>query len=240
MLQRFIKQPSETLKKAAAFDTQAAISSIVGVSATSRGLVVGSAALVAVGELVAGMMFVNMAGGTDGEAYLVTAKAEDADGQELEAEIELTVIDGAWTMPDGGDGYLSIKEFVDRFGLDEVVRMTDTTGADRIDRAYLVNALTDVQALADAWISNRYTVPLADPPALVKLIIADLARARLYPRGAPDGVADNAKAAQRQLEKIGSGSLPLPGLDVTAEAPSSAPIAVSPGTRRYPDGLEDY
>ena len=239
-MQSFIKQPAELLKKGVAFDTSAAIASIIDVSAAKRGLVVGSAGLAVAGELVAGMLFVTMSGGTDGERYLVTARAEDADGQELEAEIDLAVIDGAWVMPDGGDGYVSIAEFVARFGLEEVVRMTDTAGDGRIDRAYLINALTDAQAEADAEVSAHYAVPLAAPPALVKLAIADKARARLYPNGAPDGVADNAKAAQRQLERIGAGKLPLPGLDATAEAPSSAPIAVSPGARQYPDGLRDY
>ncbi|HYD12731.1 MAG TPA: phage protein Gp36 family protein [Allosphingosinicella sp.] len=239
-MQSFVKQPAELLKKAVAFDTAAAIASIIDVSAAKRGLVVGSAGLVVAGELVAGMLFVSMSGGTDGEHYLVTARAEDADGQELEGEIELAVIDGAWVMPDGGDGYISIKEFVDHFGIKEVVLMTDAAGDGRIDRDYLITALAAVQALADAWISNRYQVPLADAPAVVKVAIADMARARLYPRGAPEGVDGNAKAAQRILEQIGSGKLPLPGLDATAEAPSSAPIAVSAGQRQYPDGLKDY
>src|SRR5205085_2576429 len=157
-MQAFVKQPSELLKKGVAFATEAAIASIIDVSAAKRGLVVGSAGLIVAGELVAGMLFVSMSGGTDGESYLVTAKATDADGQDLEAEIELTVIDGAWTMPDGGDGYVSISAFVEKFGLEEVVRMTDTQGDGRIDRAYLINALSDAQATADAEISARYSV----------------------------------------------------------------------------------
>jgi phage gp36-like protein len=240
MAQTVIKQPAEQLKPNLAFEGAAAISAIVDVSAVKRDLVAGSSNLTIAAELVAGMLFVTLIGGTDGERYLVTGRVEDAGGEIREAELEVVVIDAAWTMPDGGDGYLPISEFVGKFGLEEVVRMTDLAGDGRIDRGLLVNALADAQALTDAYIAGRYSVPLADPPAVVKTAIADMARARLYPRGAPDGVADAAKAAVKLLERIGAGQLPLPALEAPAEAPSSAPIAVSPGARQYPDALRDY
>ena len=240
-LQTVVKQPSELLKKNLAFDTAAAIASIVDVSAAKRNLVPGSSGLVVAGALTAGMLFVTMSGGTDGERYLVTGQVEDADGQSLEAELEVAVIDGAWQTPDGGDGYLSITEFVANFGLDEVVRMTDVAGDGRIDRDLLVNALAAAQALADAYVAARFTVPLVSPPQLVKTIVADLARARLYPNGAPEGVGDAAKAATALLVQIGAGKLQLPGIDAAAETPATdtpAPVVVSPGTRQY--GRADF
>ena len=239
-MKRLLKQPSEQLKRELAFEGAAAITTIVSVIAVKRGLVAGSAELTVAGELVGGVLFVTMSGGTDGESYLVTGKAEDAEGEIREAELEVAVIDTAWTTPEGGDGYLSIAEFVDMFTLDEVIRMTDVDGTERIDRTYLISALAAEQAIADAHISGRYTVPLASVPAIVKTAIGDRARARLYPRGAPEGVADAAKAALKLLERIGSGSLPLPSLTPLEAAPSAAPIVVSPGARQYPDGLQDY
>ena len=58
---------------------------------------------------------------------------------------------------------------------------------------------------------NRYAVPLIDVPQIVKKIVGDLARAELYPAGAPDGVADQVKdASAEMLDKH-----PLyPGLDL--------------------------
>lgn len=239
-MQRLIKQPSEELKRAVAFGTAAPIAALVAVSAESRGLVAGSADLVVSGELGAGALFVRMGGGTDGESYLVTAKAEDQDGQRLEAELELAVVDGAWSMPDGGAGYLSIAEFVARFGLEETIRATDEEGSGRIGRDKLVQALSSAQAIVDVYISNRYSVPLGTVPEIVKVAIGDMARARLYPRGAPDGVAEAAKAAEKRVEKIGEGKMPLPAATPLAAAPSSAPVLVSPGRREYPNGLQDY
>ena len=73
--------------------------------------------------------------------------------------------------------------------------------------------------------------------------IADLARARLYPRGAPEGVETAAKAATRTLERIASGALQLglPAIETPpATAPSEAPVMILSGRRAYPDGLVDF
>ena len=238
-MQAVVKQPSETLKRPLPFDGGAAAAQLLGLAAESRGLVAGSVALLVSGSIEAGALIVELSGGTDGERYLVTGRIEDAAGEIHEAELELAVIDGEWLMPDGGAPYLSISDFVDRYGLEETLRMTDS-GAGRIDRMLLTKALAAAQAIADVHISARYAVPLATVPEIVKLAIADMARARLYPRGAPDGIERPAKEALATLEKIGQGKLPLPSAAPIAAAPSSSPILIQPGRRQYPDGLLGY
>jgi phage gp36-like protein len=239
------KQPAEQLKRELAVPGAGPIAAIASVTAVSRQLVAGSAALGVSGSLTAGLLFVDLSGGTDGERYLVTARVTTAAGELREAELEVAVVDGAWAMPDGGAPYLSIKDFVDRFGLDEVVRMTDG-GDGRIDRALLVGALAAVQAITDAYLGTRFAVPLGPSPSgvpeIVKTAIGDMARARLYPRGAPEGVSEAAKAALKILERISEGKLAMPTLQPAAAAPSSAaPILVSPGERLYPrGGWSDY
>ena len=237
-LQAIIKQPEEALQHV--FELGQAVASIDAIAAVSRGLVSGSAALAVSAELDGEAVIGSISGGTDGERYLVTLKAvpaADAEGL-IEAELEVAVVDGTWTMPDGSVAYLSISDFVDRFGLEEVVRMTDGTGAGRIDRAMLIAALRDAQGIVDINLGGRYAVPLETVPDAIKTALADLARARLYPRGAPEGVADGAKAANRLLERISSGALPLsiPGADQPASAESDAPIVFTEGRRAYPGG----
>jgi len=58
----------------------------------------------------------------------------------------------------------------------------------------------------------------------------------------PDGVADSAKVQRRILERIASGSmpLPLPSGTVAEGAESDAPIEYHSGGRAYPDGLANY
>jgi len=242
MLITLVKQPAEVLRPAPAFDTSAPIAAVLATSVATRGLVAAAAALVAEATITAGVVTLAVRGGTDGERYLVTVRVRDQAAAELESEVEVAVVDGAWAMPDGGAAWLSIDAFVRKFGLPEVVAMTDGSGAGRIDRALLIAALTDAQAIAEAEVAGRYALPLATVPAVVQLAIADIARARLYPRGAPDGVAEAAKAATRTLERIGSGALKLgvPAADAPAEAVTEAPVVFIPGRRQYPDGLADY
>jgi phage gp36-like protein len=240
-MQVLIKQPSEALKRELPFVGGGAIAAIIEVSSAARELVAGSAALVVAGTLTAGMLFVTIEGGTDGERYLVTARVTTAAGEEREGEMEVAVLDREWAMPDGGAAYLSIGEFVDRFGLEEAVRMTDQDGSGRIDRQFLVSALAAVQSVADAYLAGRFAVPLAEVPEVVKTAIADMVRARLYPRGAPEGVAEQGKAGLRILERLADGRLTLPTLSPAAPAPSTTPILLNPGQRRYGAGeLDSY
>jgi phage gp36-like protein len=238
-MQILVKQPAEALKRELPIAGAAAIVAIEEVSAAGRALVEGSAALTVAGSLTAGMLFIDMAGGTDGERYLVTARVEDAAGEIREGELEVAVVEATWVMPDGGAPWLSIGEFVARHGLEEVVRMTDD-GSGRIDRTLLVSALSAVQAVAEVHVGARFALPLATVPEIVKVAIGDMARGRLYPRGAPEGVAEAAKAGLRILEQIGKGQLPLPALAPVAEAPSASPILISGGSRQYPSGIPDY
>lgn len=238
-LETILKQPAEVLRHVVRFRPGFVPTSALGAVAVARGLVPGAAALGVEFALADGVFTLELGGGTDGEGYLVTVDAESPVEVD-QAEIEVMVIDAAWSMPDGGAPYLSIAEFVARFGLPEVIRMTDGIGDGRIDRAMLIGALVNAQSVADAHIAARYAVPLASPPQIVKKIVGDLARAELYPAGAPDGVADQAKQSQRMLERIQSGAMPLAMAEPPTEAVSDNPVLIAPGYRAYPDGLRDY
>lgn len=237
-VETLLKQPAETLHRPLTFGGVLTVSALHSVDAIARGLVVGSAPIDVTPTLFNGAVTLAIGGGTDGERYLITAIADDADGQRAESELEVLVVDAAWVMPDGGAPWLTIGEFVDRVGLPEVIAATDGVGDGRIDRALLVGALVAAQSVAAAHIAGRFTVSGA-APEILKMIVADLARARLYPKGAPDGVTQAAKDAQRMLERIQSGAMPLGDAAIPA-APSDNPVLISPGIRQYPNGLAGY
>lgn len=236
-MQAIIKQPGEALNIPVTFGV--AVTSIASVVQSARGLVSGAAVLSIGQQLADGQVTLAIGGGTVDERYLVTVTADDAVGQRLQAEIEVAVLDLAWTMPDGGAPMLTVAQFVGRVGIDEAVRMTDARGDGRIGRDLLVNALIDAQALVEAHIGARYALPINPVPILLQSIIADLARARLYPNGAPDGISTAARAAQRTLERIQSGDTSLPAA-APAAVPSEAPILIATGERAYPDNLRGY
>lgn len=239
-VETIMKQPGEVVRRPVRFAALAVATALGIVTVVPRGLVTGAVALVATPTLNAGAVTVALTGGSDGERYLVTVQAQGADGTVAEAELDVAVMDGAWAMPDGGAPYLTIAEFVDRVGLPEVIALTDGTGEGRIDRAMLINKLVDAQSTVDAHFAGRYVVPLVDPPIIVKKFVAELALAALYPSGAPDGVAEQAKQSLRMLERIQSGQMQIPAATPPAAAVAEAPILISPGSRAYPDGLAGY
>lgn len=235
-----LKQPAEQLVAPLAQRRPAL--SVEQTLVAPRGLVPGAAALFAVPAIDGGAIALTLTGGGDGERYLVTVRYQADGGELLEDELEVAVVDGAWAMPDGATPYLSIAEFVARFGLAETIVMTQADGSGRIDRDYLVAALRAAQGLVDLSLAARYAVPLAVVPEAVKGMVADLARARLYPRGMPEGVAALAKSAERALERIASGALPLPLPAGEAATPATSdPVLISGrGRRAYPRGLDDF
>lgn len=242
MITTLIKQPGETLRPAVPFFSSGPIAAIRGTTAIARGLVPGAPALTVGATLANGIVTLALSGGGDGERYAVTVRADDAGGQTLESEVEVVVLESVWQTPDGGAGWLSIAALVKRFTLDEVVRMTDPDGSGRIDRDLLIGALIDAQAIAEAHIASRYALPLATVPRILEMAVGDLARARLYPRGVPEGIADQAKAAMALLVRIqkGEATLGLPAAAMPVEAVSDAPIVIAPGQRAYPNWLKDY
>jgi phage gp36-like protein len=219
-----------------------AVTAVEVVDVTPEQRVPGAAPLGVTPALVNGLVRLTISGGSDGERYHISVRATLADGATATRDLDVAVIDPDWSMPGGGPSYLSLFEFVSRFGLDETVNATQSSADGLIDRSFLIGALSDAQAEVEANLAGRYALPLSVVPALVKTAIADLAAVRMYRRGAPDFVVDQAKVQRRLLERIASGALPLgiPAGVALDPAPSEAPIIGWTGRQTYSDGLKDF
>lgn len=220
----------------------AAVMAVTGVTVTPRGLVPGAAKVVAATAIAAGAVQLTLTGGTDGERYDVAIAVTLTGGAPATRDLDVAAIAADWAMPDGSTGWLSVTEFVERYGIDETIDVTAQAANGAYDRVFLIGALRDAQAEVEANIAAKYALPLTIVPAIVKTAVADLARLRLHPRGAPDAVAEAAKAQRRTLERIASGALPLPlpaGAALDA-SDSAAPVSYHSGGRTYGDGLADY
>lgn len=212
------------------------------VEVTPRGIVAGAAALVVVATLVPAGINLALSGGEDGEQYDLVARIETA-GDVVERSLRIIVIEADWTMPDGTPGWISLIDFIDKYGFDEVLLATDADGAGMIDRRYLIGKLRDAQAECAANIPPQYGQPLSAVPDILRTAVADLARARLHPREVPDGVDSAARAQRQLLTRIASGAVPLPGVAgvaVESDQTSDAPIEFYSGGQAYPGGLGDY
>lgn len=106
--------------------------------------------------------------------------------------------------------YLTQSEYVARFGAAETVRITDESQTGAIGTDKMADALDDASAEADSYLGTRYTLPIADPPEILKRIVADITRAMLFKDRATPQVLDNAERARSQLKDLARGLAVLP------------------------------
>lgn len=222
-----------------------ALASAGTVTIQSRQMVRGGAPLAGSGELASGVgaVRVTLTGGADGEQYDVSVRADLAAGGVAEIEFAVICIDPHWQMADGSPGLVSIISFAEGFGIDELMTAATAPGSQVIDRVWLVGALRDAQARAMAEVARRYALPLAFTPDILKTAISDIAAERLYRRGTPpDHISAAAKVARGDLQRIGSGDLPLAGLAglIASSGGSEGGFSIHPGDTSFLSGLGDY
>lgn len=229
-----LKQPSETIDLALGFGQ--ALAAIGAVEITARGLVAGSSMPTIVSQAIAGeAVQLRIAGGTDGERYLISARATTSGGQVLEREAELAVVDFGFAVPAGAGAFISPQSLADRIGLDSLTRLTDDAGTGRIGAARLAGAIADAEAEVAGYISARYQLPLAQPWPLLATIAHAIALEKLWQaRGeTSDAVTAGAKQARAQLADIAAGRLAAPaGTAAASAAASPAPVLFDPGAGR--------
>ena len=231
-----IKQPGETrlFNLPAGLDAGRRIESVDAVNAAPKGLAVETAALaVSVYAYDASVVQLRISGGTDGEIYLITATVTDDLGNVGEADGELHLVDLSFTSPADGSAvtYIEPSAYLDRFGLEETIALTDEARLGRVDARRLFAALADAAAEIDGYLAKRYAIPLDPAPALVARIAGDIARARLHAFGeTPDVVSGALADARAKLKDIAGGLIELQGASAI-ETPSGAPVS-RPGANR--------
>jgi phage gp36-like protein len=236
-----LKDPATAVQVSVAF--VGIVTSLTSVDVARYGYVPGSADLQVQHAVGVSTVQLTLDGGADGELYTLNIRAAINDGDEAEQQLSIFCLGRDWSMSGTGDqGWLTTHEFIDRFGLDETISATASDAGGALDRAFLVAKLQDAQAEAEANIGTKYALPLAQVPAILKTVVADLGRARLYRRGVPDEVAENAKVQRRILERISTGSLNLPvsSGSVAQAVESDIPVSGWSGGSAYPDKLVGY
>lgn len=233
-----IKQPAE--QKIWAFDFSPSlggetITAIDAATVTQRGLVAEVVALeIGAQQFDLQQVRLRLDGGTDGETYLVAVRVIDTAEQMHELEAEFIVLDLGFAIPTIASPYLSAQAFVERLGLDETIRLTDTIGNGRIEVPRLATALADAQAEVDSYLAARHATPLATVPALITTIVFNLAVANLWRGEMPGSVKDRRDNAQRQLRDMRDGKITIPGAALLAPAEASdAPVLFTTTERLF-------
>ena len=98
----------------------------------------------------------------------------------------------------------------------ELIRLTDEERTGSIDLSKVDSAIGNADVEIDAYLGEKFTLPLTVVPAIVTKLSVDLAIRNLYqlnPGGVPEHRETQATNAVRMLEKIANGKLSLGAKD---------------------------
>lgn len=115
--------------------------------------------------------------------------------------------------------YATAQDMLDRCGRYELTQLTDLAEPrlGDVNLTVLGRALDDASAEIDGYLIGRLALPLAAPPALLKVFCCDIARYRLMTATPDERAADAYKAAIVYLTKVAAGTVQLvPPADIPA------------------------
>jgi phage gp36-like protein len=135
--------------------------------------------------------------------------------------------------------YASETDIIALYGAELLDMLADKTGDGVRDAAAVARALDDAGSLIDGYLSQRYTLPLAVVPALLKTLCIDIALYRLASN--PALLSDDARRryddAVKFLRDIGAGKaslgLPAGGDGAPSEVAGAQIVLIESGDRVF-------
>ncbi|ECM6135093.1 DUF1320 domain-containing protein [Salmonella enterica subsp. enterica serovar Enteritidis] len=114
--------------------------------------------------------------------------------------------------------YASAQDMRDRYeNLDDLLRLP---GTDDLNEKRLTQALNDAGALADSYLSAKYTLPLAVVPQVLVQHCCAIAFYYLCDQQASEQARDRYREALTWLREVKNGGIPI-GVDESGSAPES-------------------
>lgn len=127
--------------------------------------------------------------------------------------------------------YATSQDMIDRYGAPRMMQLTDVaeplTGA--VVATVMAARLGDASAEIDGYLAGRMAVPLASPPAVVKLLCCRLAYGMLLGASASEVDQADVKAARAYLRDVAAGTISL-------TPPADAPALAGAGTVLFAPG----
>lgn len=114
--------------------------------------------------------------------------------------------------------YATQQDMETRFGLAELVQLTDDDNTGEVVQSKLDTALADADQAINGYVAKTYAVPLTPVPSQVTRWACDIARYFLHRDGVPELVEKNYKDALVALKDVAKGTLTLECQGIEAEA----------------------
>lgn len=120
--------------------------------------------------------------------------------------------------------YATLQHLVDRFGEDELIRLSDRDNTGAINADVVAGKLVDADAEIDGYLAGRYTLPLVNMPESLRRIACDVARYHLYDDRVTEAVQKRYDDAIKFLRMVAKGEVQL-GVDTGGTPP---PVSAGP------------
>lgn len=136
--------------------------------------------------------------------------------------------------------YAAQADLERRFGVTEILQLSDRDGDGSPDAGVIAGALTDAANEIDGYLlGGGYTLPLTSVPAALTLTVCDVARYRLYDDAVPDEPLRRYERAISWLKDVAAGRVKL-FADDAADAPDSGTAVVAPARVFTADSLDKF
>jgi phage gp36-like protein len=137
--------------------------------------------------------------------------------------------------------YATQQDLIDRFGLDEILQLSDRDNLGAIDTTVVARVLADTDSRINAYLEPVYTLPLTTVNPVLVGLAADIARYMLYDVTPNDQVRLRYEDALKFLDGVSTGKRSL-GIDAgNLPTPVSGGPKITASNRVFTsDGLSDY
>jgi phage gp36-like protein len=123
--------------------------------------------------------------------------------------------------------YATVLDMINRYPSRDLVQLTnEDPTATTVNATPITQALADASAEIDGYIEGRFTLPLADPPAVLNRLTTDIAMYRMQSLRPLHDLEDARKRyedAVAMLIKVAAGELTL-GLSADGQEPPIAAV----------------
>lgn len=131
--------------------------------------------------------------------------------------------------------YIDKPTMVLLFGSPELIQLTDRDGSTgTIVDAVLNQAMANAESEADSYLGSAYALPLPSIPDVLKSMVGDIARYRLWDKEASEEVQRRYERAIAWFRDIAKGVVSL-GIPTTDEQPESSIVVASSRTQVFSD-----
>lgn len=139
--------------------------------------------------------------------------------------------------------YATAQDMLDRYGTPRLVQLTDINlpMTNEVNATVLARALEDASGEIDGYLVGRMALPLASPPAVLKLHCCTIAHFRLLGSAADEAATAAYKAAIDYLTRVAKGDILIAAPSDVAAPVGVGPVLFSPGSKamgREAEGCE--